>query len=352
MARLCRPPSSEDPIDVFVGPGSLYVFPSVWLPPHVRVFGGFLSWDGHWVRRLPVSESRLVRTSAAEGFRIFAGDATQPSTTRVLDGLIFEGVALTGVPTPPLIEVEGGPLLVARSRIRAAFAIATPPPLPSLPGWKGPMLSIGSGSTNVAVVGSAIAFRDPYVDSLPLVVVASGAQPTFLLNDFYWPLSFGAAQAFVVEGGAQGVFWGNRFWATGWDEGTDLVFFQTPQAGPTGFAPQVIAGNWIVRAPSSFAWSDGANRGGWAGIEANATNQPSNAAPNLETDDCATSVPDGGWPLPGKGACLGAAGDAGGWLRAIEGQLPISHQFGVRFDYMGRDRPAHGADIGATQSPH
>jgi hypothetical protein len=164
--------------------------------------------------------------------------------------------------------------------------------------------------------------------------------------------------AIRLMGSAKGTYAGNRFW-TATPENTRFTFFDLSRTPGAAFEPSVVAGNAHQPGATVFAWHDGTQGGAWDALEAMATAQPSDAAANLVTEDCVSQVQSSlgltaawvGWPEPGTGSCLGGAGNAVTYLRALEAELPPTSRLGLELDAWGRMRPEVGADIGALQQP-
>jgi hypothetical protein len=220
---------------------------------------------------------------------------------------------------------------------------------------------VGSAASNVALVGNTFSFRklfDPDLgDATPLVWLDAGASPTFVFNDLHRPMPYFAgegeiAAAIMLEGAAGGVYVGNRL---SWDEllappPGSLAFFGR-QGGAGAFAPSVVAGNSIAMGERTHAFQDGASSLGWEAVEALALDQPASFAPNLVTADCTSSRTSDGLSFePPSGACLGAAGDAGARVQALDEELPPTSRLGLRHDRLGRLRPLEGADTGSIQA--
>lgn len=155
--------SVENPIDLIVADGLIDPGQS-WLPPHVRVFGGYYRSDDLWVRR-PIRSRTQV--SSPETILIEAGEPTMPAGIRALDQVdIVPGGA------SPMVRLEGGPLVLSRSRIWSRSPL--PPAIHATIS-----LSIGQASANVALVGNTIALQTEsapgFADATPFIQIDAGA---------------------------------------------------------------------------------------------------------------------------------------------------------------------------------
>lgn len=342
--------SAENPIDLIVGGGPISPPPG-WLPPYVRVFGGYYRVGGTWLRRPLRSKTQI---SNAETIVIEAGDPNLPAGVRALDVVEF-------VPggASPTVRIEGGPLVLSRSKLWSSS------PLPPVRRAT-VILSIGPDSTNVALVGNTLSLHtttDPgFADTTPLIQLDAGADPTLIFNDFrtFVPLWAGegeVAPALQLTGPAEGIYLGNRlFWEQAyWDDQPfvpdAITAFFARSSGLGEFAPKRVSGNALPPRPMAHPYHDGATTFDWTAVEALATEQGSHDAPNLLTEDCVSEASwDGDFFGPPRGACLGAAGNAGAQAEALDEQLPPSSRLGLRHDRRGRLRPLEGADIGSLQA--
>lgn len=353
--------ASEDrPISVLVGPGSIPApvrTPSRgWLPPHVRVYGGYArDPSGAWSRMgFIFGGTKLLPVDGP--LTVEAGSANAEASTRVIDGVDLSHVW----PSSPTLVIEGGPLVVSRSRLvsqNEVFSAA----------MNGPAVAVHGDARNVVFAGNQFSIANPLdglpgmppqsADDTPAVILGDGAAPSFFFNDFWRPPTItepgAVAAAFRTEGAAGGRFVGNRlFWeprAPHEEEG-DVAFFDL-QGGLAGFRPEMVFGNSIAPGARAHPASDGA--GGWLDwdqVAASATEQPGEAAPNRIAAGC-TSPRTFEPPYfdPPGGDCLEGAGNGAALLDAIEAAMSEEIPVGLTIDRYGEKRPADGAHIGSLQ---
>lgn len=313
---------------------------SGWLPEGVRVFGGYArDENGLFVRRLSVVDTNLRNENATFPVQIDAGTSTSPSTARVVDGIVF---ASSNSSQPALI-VNGGPLLLLRSRVVNQYQAARS------------VLEVGAPSENVAVVGSAIAYSSASASKIDLVRLAAGATPTFLFNDIYrayWmsPTTTLGSAFRAMGNDTGGVYAGNRYWVeNALKTGIEYAFFDT--LGSPGFAPTLVAANAIADVDTNTYFALRADDGlpkDWPSLESGPTQ-----GTNMNSDACATVWFAGGasWAPAATASCANGARLATTQALGIESALAAPDCVGVEFDYTGFRRPEDNeSSIGATQS--
>lgn len=306
-----------------------------WLPEGVRVFGGYArAADGRFIRRLGAVETHLGNKNGNTAVLITAGNPSAPPTSRVVDGITF--AAPTSMPAIPALIAQG-PLLLVRSRVISEYYNS-----PSV-------LEVGAQSSNLAVVGSTIAYRPSnQMGTLDLVRLAAGAAPTFLLNDLqrgYGMSGSRLGSAFRVMGDSvKGVYGGNRYWVD--SQGTSsYVFFDL--AAASDFTPSVLNGNGYAPQGSATFQATNQASGDWNSI---VTDPVDDYADNRVSDSCA-----GAWPLANRwaeastGECANGAEDAGLQAFELETDLTPADRVGASFDIYGQERSHFGASIGAVE---
>lgn len=333
--------SAEDPIDVLIARGE-YRLPTRSLPPHVRVFGGYVRAAGDRWLRLPLFGNTSL-TGGTQVVTVEAGDAALDASSRVLDGVTLRGS----------LHVEGGPLTIVRSRLVGE-------PVWFGPEMLGPALRVGP-TGEVVVVGNQFEFAylqdviviPPSVDETPMIEVAPGGTPSILFNDFWRMRTVteggAVAPAIHFEGDGGGDIVGNRlFWEVGEVEEADRAFISWSGLG--SLLPARVYGNAMHLGERAAPFANAGVAADWDAIEALATQQPEDAAPNLSVADCATGrdflEP---WFDPAGGSCRGAAGAGGERLEALEAEVAPERRAGLRYDRYGVRRPLRGASIGSLE---
>lgn len=345
---LVHDASELNPVDLIfaesVGHKGAKLPASGWLPPHVRVFGGYTrDPDGTYRRRAPVVDSNLA---GENGVRLVVGPGSPSdhTATRVLDGVMF-GPSTASV-SEPILTVSG-PLLISRSRLWDNS--------PSAPA----ILTIGASSANVAVVGSSITYAEITRSSLPLVRLKPGAAPTFLFNDFHRRQRLAPSPASPVgaaiyaESDLSGAYAANRYWVANSVTSDRYAFFALPKL--ENFLPTLVLGNgqapseWSHANDTALFADDKAHT--WLDAVDRARQQPVAARPNVDDAACGTPQIWVEFAPHAQGLCAGGAGDAAERARALEDGRDAASRNGLDLDYLGRQRPSLGADIGATQRP-